>query len=255
MGQFPARHPWLWLCFSFIVIWFPQWAASVWSLFSTEPLVVVVSNKLHAMTIPTFSPYWITIPLGLAMFAYLIYELRCQRRQSSSVSVDASKLYPEPWIKIPFWKRKRYKPAIDPRPPSLLNRFQNDFSTCAKVANQLSVSLHDGRIHLEIPWQVCIDSDAGTKFVVFYLPRSPHTYDVCVLLADAVNQVLDHARSNVGIISKSPGDATHVDAKDFNFSGRVFLYHEDLLSLAELGSLETLYRSKNLFPQFRGSMA
>ncbi|HUK55100.1 MAG TPA: hypothetical protein VLY20_00385, partial [Nitrospiria bacterium] len=73
MSKFILRHPVLWTSFSFLFIFLPQWLASVWSLFSPDPLVKIIYSKV-GLTMPTFSSYWISIPIGFLMFGYLIYE-------------------------------------------------------------------------------------------------------------------------------------------------------------------------------------
>src|SRR2546426_4118516 len=107
----------------------------------------------------------------------------------------ADKFYPkESWFKK-WWKQRTISnessPVIDQKldqkPPTLHDYFKSDFPNCMKVSNQLSVSSPDGSSQLDIPWHVCLDSNAGTKFVVFYIPHSPQTYNACVILSDAPN--------------------------------------------------------------------
>jgi hypothetical protein len=53
------------------IIGAPQWVSSVWSLFSSEPLI----PWLTAHNIPhfAFSPWFITVPLGLGMFGIILW--------------------------------------------------------------------------------------------------------------------------------------------------------------------------------------
>jgi hypothetical protein len=139
------------------------------------------------------------------------------------------------------------------KPPTLREYFNKDFPNCLKVSNQCSLGSLNNENKIDIPWQVCNDFEAGTKFLSFYIPRFPDAYGVCVALSDFTKQTMETVNTGLEIQSKSPGDSSHVDMKDLQFSGRVYLYHENLLSLAELGTLETIYKNKNLFPQFRGS--
>jgi hypothetical protein len=50
-----------------------------------------------------------------------------------------------------------------------------------------------------------------------------------------------------------PGDATHIEGKNLKYSGILYVYHEDYLSLEKIGELAKLAKDKNLVPQFRGS--
>jgi hypothetical protein len=56
---------------SFLFVFFPQWIQPVWGLFSTEPLIPLISVKVKAMKIPNFSITWITSVVGLLMLLYI----------------------------------------------------------------------------------------------------------------------------------------------------------------------------------------
>ena len=63
------NRPIAWTVFSIAVISFPQWVGSIWSLFKEEPLVPFIVAKT-GLKMPGFSPYWITVPLGILMFFF-----------------------------------------------------------------------------------------------------------------------------------------------------------------------------------------
>jgi predicted nucleotidyltransferase len=76
--KFIKLHP-IWSALVVGAIWdVPQWLASVWSLFSADPLAKVISGKLQkeGLVMPHFSPYLITTPLALFMFGVIMYEVR-----------------------------------------------------------------------------------------------------------------------------------------------------------------------------------
>lgn len=90
MRKFIKLHP-IWSFLIVAAIWdIPQWLASVWSLFSTEPLAKFVSDRLHnaGMVMPHFSPYWITTPLALMMFAVLLYRVKGRPLPKSPPTID-----------------------------------------------------------------------------------------------------------------------------------------------------------------------
>lgn len=115
MHYFPAKHPYWWLLITIAIIGFPQWFGSVWGLFNTEAAIPTISKWLveNHMTLPQFSPYWITVPLGLAMFFWLMYELRLQR--SESIIVDRG----EPLLSILALIAKNHSQEI-PATPKLI---------------------------------------------------------------------------------------------------------------------------------------
>jgi hypothetical protein len=51
---------------------------------------------------------------------------------------------------------------------------------------------------------------------------------------------------------KNTGDSSSVDSSELVFTGRIYFYFEDDISLSQLGSLDILYREKSMSPQFRG---
>lgn len=73
------KHPWMGATFTFVVVTLPGWLSSVWSLFADEPLAIVVRRKAEALDLGTFSPYWITVPLGLVFYGVLFYFIRRRR--------------------------------------------------------------------------------------------------------------------------------------------------------------------------------
>src|ERR1017187_4801392 len=57
------------LCVLFISL--PQWAQSVWGLFSAEPIIPLIYAKVKIMKIPNFSITWVTNAIGLLMLLYI----------------------------------------------------------------------------------------------------------------------------------------------------------------------------------------
>lgn len=80
LRSFSTKYPSVWLFLSIAIISFPQWLQNIWGLFSSEPALpaILAYFTSHETKMP-FSPYWITVPLGLAMFLWLVIELRLQR--------------------------------------------------------------------------------------------------------------------------------------------------------------------------------
>ena len=50
-----------------------------------------------------------------------------------------------------------------------------------------------------------------------------------------------------------PTDSAQTSSDDLTFSGRVYIYHEDDLSLQQLAALERLYNSKGLSVSFKAT--
>lgn len=102
----PKKYPYLWALLCLLIVGFPQWFQSVWSLFRTDAPIPIVRDWLKTMhmTIPEFSGYWVTVPLGLIMFGWLVYELRLQRTVPTiSAGKDNETTQATPSTPFPDW--------------------------------------------------------------------------------------------------------------------------------------------------------
>ena len=97
--------------------------------------------------------------------------------------------------------------------------------------------------------------ESKSKFISVYVPHSSFgymTYEICKKIPELCEVYLRDAADRVFVGSRDPADSSMEGSDQLIFTGKIFVYHEDELSLEELGSLESLYKSKKLFPQFRG---
>lgn len=78
-----ARYPWTSFILILLFITGPEWLSSVWSLFSNEPLAYAVARKFNMRPL-NWSPYWVTVPLGLLMYGYLVHVLKIRQQSSSA---------------------------------------------------------------------------------------------------------------------------------------------------------------------------
>ena len=74
MDDFVTRHPFIWTSLSFAIGTLPQWVASIWSLYSKEPLVPYLGRRFGLTTPKWWYPYLVTVPLAVAMFGYLLFQ-------------------------------------------------------------------------------------------------------------------------------------------------------------------------------------
>jgi hypothetical protein len=68
--------------FLFFFITLPAWFASVWQLFTGKPFFVWLAEGMKTME---FSAYWITVPLGVLAFLFVVY-LLWSGRQTAGVN-------------------------------------------------------------------------------------------------------------------------------------------------------------------------
>jgi hypothetical protein len=103
---------------------------------------------------------------------------------------------------------------------------------------------------IDVEGQLFIDSNSATKFVAFFLPRSPYALEACVFLADNYDKVIPV--EGLQMETHQPGQGPMSSAQ-FPFSGRIFIYHENPFTPEEIGALYGLYKQKNLLLELRGN--
>jgi hypothetical protein len=108
--QFLARN---WLActvVAIVFIWLPEMVSNIWGLFYSEPIFAALGKRLGEMNLPSFSPYWITVPISVAMFAYIAYLKRSEKAPEGSTSEPKSPMFkilkikvkPQPLLKIEY---------------------------------------------------------------------------------------------------------------------------------------------------------
>ncbi len=168
------------------------------------------------------------------------------------------------------------KPKKDIEPPTVHELFQHDFKFLSSDgAAETEKRDQNGLLnHTNLEYKIWYDTDSKSKFISIYIPHYLDLYGVLQIIPDSIKKMVDGPISTItlpdrpadktrvtvmasnGIASrievKNPGDYSSVNPNDLIFTGRVFLYFVDDLSLPQLGDLERAYNSNGLFPQFRG---
>jgi hypothetical protein len=135
--------------------------------------------------------------------------------------------------------------------PTLTDLFKSDLPSLMKVTDKDTVGIQwqKGDV-LHITTQVYLDFDAKTQFVGFYIPSSERTYLASLQLVNAVQDAIERLRKNQRIRAGYGDEGTTLD--ELVFSGRVFLYHEDFLSITEKADIIKAYKQRHYDVQFRG---
>jgi hypothetical protein len=128
--------------------------------------------------------------------------------------------------------------------------YKHDFDDTLRLTHPFSLKeAATGKV-VNFDAQLYEDFPARSKFLAVYFPHtSPdETYKDAALFAEFYQGFL----KNLPESSSAFVGEEMMLSKDLKFSDRVFIYHEDFLTLEQRASLETLYRSKGLSAQFRG---
>jgi hypothetical protein len=141
---------------------------------------------------------------------------------------------------------------VPDHPPSLADVFEGDFPTLMKARNDLSI---EGTI-FPMKQQVYLDFPGKAEFVGFYVPASPdpisgtNTSKVCMMLIDQVQVALDGLLKKLKIKQGFGFEGNTLD--ELTFTGRVLIYHDELLSITQRAEIINAYKLKHLDVQFRG---
>lgn len=148
------------------------------------------------------------------------------------------------------------QPSEQPLPPmpSILSLFMTDFQgkgsgggVSLYVDAYADLTFQD-HTKLRLLYKVIQDYGSRSKFAIFYVPSSPHTYDAIEFLSSGHKQYIDLP---FGADTGSAHSPSITKTSELVFTGRLFIYHEDTLTLSQLGKLAETYEKEKVNPEFR----
>jgi hypothetical protein len=158
-----------------------------------------------------------------------------------------------------FWPQRTEAPkaATIEQPKSLADFFKEDFPNFMKMNHALTLGLERKGLptaKIDVNIAVYMDFASKTKFYGVYVSHSDVTYNFCVLFPGWYKDQFNALQSGLLTIAKDPADSGPTDGRDLTFSGRLYLYTEDDLSLSEKAFLENSYKNSDppLSVIFRG---
>jgi hypothetical protein len=137
------------------------------------------------------------------------------------------------------------------KPPTLRELFETDFPKTLKFSSDTEIHTRYDDTIVKIVEREYLDFESKSKFMGFYIPRSIHSYEVCEYLAGEYRNIMKRMDLVKVKGGGMPTDSAQTSSDDLTFSGRIYIYHEDDLSLQQLAALERLYNSKGLSVIFR----
>jgi hypothetical protein len=167
------------------------------------------------------------------------------------------------------------KPKKDIEPPTVHELFQHDFKFLSSDGTAETEKRDQNGLlnRTNLEYKIWYDVDSKSRFISIYIPHYIDLYGTLQVLPDSIKGMLDGPISTItlpdrpadktrvtviasnGVASrievKNPGDYSSVNPNDLMFTGRIFIYFVDDLSLPQLGDLERAYNEKGLSPQFR----
>jgi len=123
---------------------------------------------------------------------------------------------------------------------TLREYFDTDFpvlNTATTLSLTLSNKLSSQSATYEVPARVHQDFDSGIKYISYFVGSCPDIYALCEGLVMNPQWVMDAVAQTVEVQSGYPGQKM-LNTADLKFSGRIFLYTEDVLPLEAAAKLE-----------------
>jgi hypothetical protein len=138
------------------------------------------------------------------------------------------------------------------KPITLRTLFDSDFPNTHRVGSVLSLKETTTGAKYKVPFRLCVDFEARSQFLIFYVDINILTRQICVLVAQNYKDAIRLSNQMVGVYSMRPSDTAETQLKDVVFSGRIFVYHEYPMNLREMAELEDFYKINGAAVQFRG---
>ena len=132
--------------------------------------------------------------------------------------------------------------------------FDSDFSDTGQVISGLTLVLvtEEGNKSVKFGVKLYLDLQARSKFLGYFIPKSPEAFRVCAILASESLSVIEDLESKNTIATIHGSDFSTTSQKDLVFTNTVYIYHESLFTDEQLAELEKLYESQGLAVVFRG---
>jgi TIR domain len=134
---------------------------------------------------------------------------------------------------------------------TLREYFDTDFPSVLNAASTLSLTINQANsaATFDVRGRAHYDFDSGTKYLSYFIPAGPEAFALCEGVAMNPQWLFDAVK---GVVVKTgyPGERA-LDAADLKFSGRVFLYTEELLSREQMDRVEKMAKDRGLDIVFR----
>jgi hypothetical protein len=152
------------------------------------------------------------------------------------------------------------KKANSKKLASLRELFENDWPNLPGYYADGAIEVHsraDNKtvLSVNLSWRLNGDFVARSTFLaLFFEQRIPPTdaLNACIAIADSYGWFINDVNAHISMSGQSPDDTSPTYLKNMVFSRRIFIYYENPdFSLAQKGTIETVYKNRGLSGQFR----
>jgi hypothetical protein len=138
--------------------------------------------------------------------------------------------------------------------PSIHDYFKKDFPEMTSIGYvEKMISSTTGLPNYDVEVRLCYDFQSKAQMLLFYLSRDNGAFSACKNLASASRLIINKINNTVFTDQKMPADYESMSSTNMIFTGQVYIYTEQDFSLEEMGQLQSIYKTNNLFAVFRGN--
>lgn len=184
------------------------------------------------------SSLWVQHLMAYLGIKELFGLLPIQRGAASPVPIEPPKPTPVP-------------SHVQPARASIRDHFDAAFSTTPALATNRRLTFPD-KVVEEIVFREHQDASARSMFISVFVPKSSRPFELLGYIAENYRAWMDEARAQFKIDMRAPGDHDAVVLTSLPFSGALYLYFEDDLTLQQLASLESAFEAHGAKAIFRG---
>jgi Invertebrate-AID/APOBEC-deaminase len=134
--------------------------------------------------------------------------------------------------------------------PTLPLLMKKGFPALHQLHGKPVFTFEDG-VSLQVEDTLYVDFTAGSKFIGFYVPASPKTFEICGLLALHARQLGDELSQSLLVVSKAPGENPQ-NINALVYTGRIYLYHQETLTHRQVADIEDAFQRQGLNVVLRG---
>jgi hypothetical protein len=143
-------------------------------------------------------------------------------------------------------------PLVEKGPqPTLISMMDTSLPQFSKLWGS-PVFHFEGGVSVQIKSALYFDFSSGTKFLGFYIPHLERDFDgLYTVLAENSVKLGDELVKSLLVIARFPGENSEA-LSDLTYSGKVYLYHEDVLTYHQMARVEDIFKQNGLNGILRG---
>lgn len=143
---------------------------------------------------------------------------------------------------------------------TLEDLFKADFSDVMNYQTNFSIKnvAHILELQVDVNFRMFYDFRSNIYFVSIFIPNLKDAraiddiQNIIQYIAGIVKTKCDEMKNNIVVMTGMPGSPMS-DSRNMTFSGRVFIYTENALSVIQIGEITKFYQEKGMFIQIRGN--